>query len=63
MQVAYVESLARLAAALQCGIVRVFTAYESPGQTAAARCPRVVAALRECWSKPTIDRYVFREPL
>ena len=48
MQVAYVESLARLAATLGCGIVRVFTAYESPGQTAAALWPRVVAALREC---------------
>jgi sugar phosphate isomerase/epimerase len=48
MQVAYVESLARLAAALGCGIVRVFTAYESPGQTAGALWPRVVAALREC---------------
>jgi sugar phosphate isomerase/epimerase len=48
MQVAYVESLARLAARLQCGVVRVFTAYESPGQTAGALWPRLVAALREC---------------
>src|SRR5436190_15931626 len=32
MQVAYVEALARLAEALQCQVVRVFTAYESPGQ-------------------------------
>ncbi len=48
MQVAYVEALARLAAALGCGIVRVFTAYESPGQTAAVLWPKVVAALREC---------------
>ena len=48
MQVAYVESLARLAATLGCGIVRVFTAYESPGQSVAALWPRVVAALREC---------------
>jgi sugar phosphate isomerase/epimerase len=48
MQVAYVESLARLAADLQCGIVRVFTAYESPGQTAGGLWPRVVSALREC---------------
>src|SRR5262245_60711195 len=30
MQVAYVESLARLAAELRCGVVRVFTAYEGP---------------------------------
>jgi sugar phosphate isomerase/epimerase len=48
MQVAYVEALARLAAQLGCGVVRVFTAYESPGQTAGALWPRVVAALREC---------------
>jgi sugar phosphate isomerase/epimerase len=48
MQIAYVESLARLAAALQCRIVRVFTAYESPGLTAGFLWPRVVAALREC---------------
>jgi sugar phosphate isomerase/epimerase len=51
MQVAYVESLARLAAALQCGIVRVFTAYESPGQTAGILWPRVVAALRDCCNR------------
>jgi len=48
MQVAYVESLARLAKAVRCGIVRVFTAYESPGQTAGVLWPRVVTALREC---------------
>ena len=48
MQVAYVEALARLAEALRCGVVRVFTAYESPGQTAGALWPRVVALLREC---------------
>jgi sugar phosphate isomerase/epimerase len=48
MQVAYVESLARLAAALRCGVVRVFTAYESPGQTAGVLWPRAVTALREC---------------
>src|SRR5262249_17333833 len=48
MQVAYVEALARLAAALRCGVVRVFTAYESPEQTAGARWPGVVALWREC---------------
>jgi sugar phosphate isomerase/epimerase len=48
MQVAYVESLARLAAALQCPVVRVFTAYESPAQPAGTLWPRVVTALREC---------------
>jgi sugar phosphate isomerase/epimerase len=48
MQVAYVEALARLAAALDCRIVRVFTAYESSGQSVGALWPRVVGALREC---------------
>jgi sugar phosphate isomerase/epimerase len=48
MQIAYVESLARLAARLGCGIVRVFTAYEPAGASAGALWPRVVAALREC---------------
>jgi sugar phosphate isomerase/epimerase len=48
LQVANVESLARLATQLGCGVVRVFTAYESSGQTAGALWPRVVAALREC---------------
>jgi sugar phosphate isomerase/epimerase len=48
MQVAYVESLARLAKELHCGVVRVFTAYESRGQPAGSLWPRVVAALREC---------------
>ena len=48
MQVAYVEALARLAAAFQCGIVRVFTAYEHVGQSLTALWPRVVALLQEC---------------
>jgi len=48
LQVAYVASLARLAAELGCRTVRVFTAYESPGQPAGVLWPRVVAALREC---------------
>ncbi len=48
MQIAYVEALARLAAQLGCTLVRVFTAYESPGLAAGTLWPRVVAALREC---------------
>src|SRR4029078_10165436 len=32
MQIAYVESLCRLGAALGANVVRVFTAYEAPGQ-------------------------------
>lgn len=48
LQIAYVESLARLAAALGCSVVRVFTAYETASQPASALWPRVVTALREC---------------
>lgn len=46
-QIAYVESLARLAAQLGAKIVRVFTAYEIPGQDPQAAWQRVVAAVRE----------------
>jgi sugar phosphate isomerase/epimerase len=46
-QIAYVESLARLAAQLGATIVRVFTAYESEGQDSQVNWRRVVAALRE----------------
>jgi sugar phosphate isomerase/epimerase len=48
MQVAYIESLARLARALTCGVVRVFTAYESERPPIDVLWPRVVACLREC---------------
>jgi sugar phosphate isomerase/epimerase len=48
MQVHYVEQLARLAAALGARWVRVFTAYERPGQAPAACWRSVVLALREC---------------
>jgi sugar phosphate isomerase/epimerase len=47
MQVAYVESLCRLASALGARVVRVFTAYESPGQGPHAAWQRVVTLLRE----------------
>lgn len=47
MQVAYVESLCRLAAGLGAGVVRVFTAYEAPGQSPHAAWQRVTGALRE----------------
>jgi sugar phosphate isomerase/epimerase len=46
-QIAYVESLARLAAQLGARIVRIFTAYEEPGQDPQAAWQRVVAAVRE----------------
>jgi sugar phosphate isomerase/epimerase len=47
MQVAYVESLARLAAALQAPVVRIFTAYEHGDREPATLRRRVVAAVRE----------------
>jgi len=47
MQIAYVESLARIAAELGASVVRVFTAYEVPGQSPYATWSRVVAGLRE----------------
>lgn len=56
MQIAYVQSLARLAGALGAGIVRVFTAYESEGSTPANLWSRVVAALRECCDRAAEHR-------
>lgn len=47
LQVAYVESLTRIAARLGAGIVRVFTAYESEREPIQATWQRVVSALRE----------------
>ncbi|MBN1396053.1 MAG: sugar phosphate isomerase/epimerase [Pirellulales bacterium] len=47
-QIAYVESLCRLARELGASIVRVFTAYETAGLSPATLWGRVVAALREC---------------
>jgi sugar phosphate isomerase/epimerase len=48
MQVAYVAALARVAAELGAGIVRVFTAYEAPGTEVGSLWPRVATALGEC---------------
>lgn len=47
MQIAYVESLARIAAALGAKVVRVFTAYETPGQSPHAQWTLVVRTLQE----------------
>lgn len=47
MQIAYVESLARIAAELDAKLVRVFTAYEAAGSDPQASWRRVVAALGE----------------
>ena len=48
MQIAYVESMVRLASKLGASIVRVFTAYEAKGVPPATLWNRVVTALREC---------------
>jgi sugar phosphate isomerase/epimerase len=47
MQIAYVESLARIASRLGAKFVRVFTAYESPGRTAGTLWRQVVTTLQE----------------
>src|SRR5262249_39776372 len=47
MQLAYVESLCRIGAQLGASLVRVFTAYETPGQNPHALWQRVVTGLRE----------------
>jgi sugar phosphate isomerase/epimerase len=47
MQIAYVESLGRIASELGAGIVRVFTAYEADGQDLQTQWNRCVAAIRE----------------
>jgi sugar phosphate isomerase/epimerase len=47
MQVAYVESLASIAASLGAKYVRVFTAYETPGQSPHAQWTLVVRSLQE----------------
>lgn len=52
MQIAYVESLARIAAAMQSKYVRVFTAYETPGHSPHNQSPHaqwtlVVRTLQE----------------
>jgi sugar phosphate isomerase/epimerase len=47
MQIAYVESLCRIGAALGAGVVRVFTAYEAAREDPHAAWRRAVGALRE----------------
>jgi sugar phosphate isomerase/epimerase len=46
-QIAYVESLARIASQIGAKIVRIFTAYESEGQDLQAQWKRCVSAVRE----------------
>jgi len=47
IQIAYVESLARIAAQLGAKIVRVFTSYETEGRDLQAQWKRCVNAIRE----------------
>ncbi len=47
MQIAYVESLARIAATLNSPVVRVFTAYEADGHSPHAIWTSVVRTLQE----------------
>jgi len=47
MQIAYIESLCRVASVLGSKYVRVFTAYEADGQSLSAIWNRTVVALRE----------------
>lgn len=53
MQIAYVESLARFAADLGAGIVRIFTAYEADGQDLQTQWNRCVSAIRETCDRIT----------
>ena len=46
-QIAYIESLARIAKELGAPVVRVFTSYEAEGQDLSSQWNRVVAAVRE----------------
>ena len=46
-QIAYVESLARIASQLSAPVVRIFTAYEMEGQDPQAQWKRCVSAIRE----------------
>ncbi len=53
-QIAYVESLARIASELGAPVVRMFTAYESPGQDLQALWNRVVVAFREICERAAV---------
>lgn len=55
MQIAYVESLARLAAALGASIVRIFTAYETGDREPVSLERRVVAAIREMCDRAAVQ--------
>jgi sugar phosphate isomerase/epimerase len=54
MQIQYVESLARIAKALSCSIVRVFTAYDWEGSNHNAAWNRVVQTVREICDRAAV---------
>jgi len=54
-QIAYVESLARIAAELGAPVVRVFTAYESAGQDLQSLWNRLVGAFREICDRVAVE--------
>ncbi len=54
LQLAYVESLARMAAALDATLVRIFTAYEHDVASPAAAWSLVVSSLRECADRAAV---------
>jgi sugar phosphate isomerase/epimerase len=56
MQIAYVESLCWLGAILGASVVRVFTAYEAPGQSPHANWQRVVTVLREMCDRAAANK-------
>jgi sugar phosphate isomerase/epimerase len=56
MQIAYVESLCRLGAALGASVVRVFTAYESKGRNPPRLWQQTAAALREMCDRAAAQR-------
>ncbi len=56
MQVAYVESLARMAQQLGASVVRIFTAYESPAVPFTLLWERSVKAIQECCDRAAAQR-------
>ena len=54
MQIAYVEALSHIAAALDCSIVRVFTAYEVDGHGPYQIWKTVVTVLREICDRAAV---------
>ena len=53
-QIAYVESLSRIASQLGAKVVRIFTAYEMEGQDLQAQGKRCVAAIREMCDRASV---------